>query len=58
MKESEVVGLLKPVYKKQVADLKLQEAAIKAQADTGDETAKENLKKIKTIISRDYNKVR
>ena len=56
VKESEVVGLLKPVYKKQVADLKLQEAAIKAQADTGDETAKENLKKIKTIISETTTK--
>ena len=56
VKESEVVGLLKPVFKKQVADLKLQEAAIKAQADAGDETAKESLKKIKTIISETTTK--
>lgn len=50
-KDSEIVGLLKPAFKEEVANLKLQEAAIKAKADTGDEVAKENLKKIKTIIS-------
>lgn len=56
VKDSEVVGLLKPVFKKQVSDLKLQEAALKAQADSGNEVAKENLKKIRTIISETTTK--
>jgi len=51
IKDSDVAVILKPVYEEEVKNLKLQEAAIKAKADTGDANSKENLKRIKVVIS-------
>ena len=51
VKDSEISGIIKPVYQEEMGTMKKQEAILKAKADSGDEVAKQKLTTLKKSIS-------